>query len=377
MNIDYYLHGTPKGFDFVGSSPSEKDYFQQNFYNKIFNGEHDDGKKGYTELRIEGLKKNGIPSYYYTYFIGNGISRCQEPRRAYLAITIRLESYYNKPRNLLFLLDSFFNGYIKHVVLNENGTQYKVSDFTGVATDVMASLNENLQHLIEKTFNNEDLEKIIIPGQRTAVFKLNLSDASDSVVKKYLSQCGEVSISEVYPSFKTNEAIKNKELEIASINNNHSIAIKQLETSHQSILKAREDEIVSLKNQQSGSGKQVKELKKQIEEERAKTKKVNDKLSQIKGIVSGIDMAPPVYIPPQPPYPSTGQNPYNGDNIEERWYEKKWVIPASISIIIAVILVSLIFLYKSCAEPRKPKPSKAITEVPIPDDYDNFAPKIL
>lgn len=344
MNINYYFHGLPKGFDFIGNQ-SEKDFFFQNFYEKIFRQEHANGNNGFNELRIEAIPQGSAPAYYYTYFIGKGINTCYEPRPGYLAVTIKLDIYYKKARNLMFLLDSFVHGYIVKAVLSNN--QYRVNDFAGISQQVKSFLKNELEGLIEKTFNPEDLIKINVPGQRTGV-KINLADANDATVEQAIRQYGEVSISDIYPSKQTNDAIKQKDQQIEGIKSSHNNEISQLHTTYQGQLAQRETEIEAIKKQQSGSKKQVSELTKQLNEAKEKLKKCDDKLKQIKNLVSDI---PPSYgfsgnnpggIPTNP-----GREDKDDDQHKDPWWDK-WLFPALSLLTLLIIAGTSIFVYKSC-----------------------------
>lgn len=353
MKMTYYLHGLPKGFDLVGN-PLEKDFFFQNFYSRIFKEEHGDGAKGHTELRIEGLMQDGVPVYYYTYFMGNNISRCQEARAGYIAITIKLDCYYKKARNLMFLLDSFLNGYIKKLVLNDNGNQYQINDFSSVAAAVNAKFNKNLITLIESTFNKEDIVKKEFPSQRKRV-KLNLSDATNAAVEQCFAKYGEVSISDVYPSFKTAEALKKKKQEIDAINSSHKNEIDKIKTKYQTLLNAREEEIVTLKRQQSGPTKQVQSLKEQLDAERAKYNKVNGMISKIKEIIGDVEpICPPTVKKPTTPTGVEDKNrSHYGGYLNDGVNKKKWVLSALIALCIAIVFAASVYLYKSCSHSKE------------------------
>ena len=352
MKMTYYLHGLPKGFDLVGN-PLEKDFFFQNFYSRIFKEEHGDGAKGHTELRIEGLMQDGVPAYYYTYFIGDNISRYQEARAGYIAVTIKLDCYYKKARNLMFLLDSFLNGYIKKLVLNDNGNQYQINDFSRVAAAVNAKFNKHLITLIESTFNKEDIVKTNFPSQRKRV-KLNLSDATDAAVEQCFAKYGEVSISDVYPSFKATEAIKNKKQEIEGVKSSQRNEIDKIKTKYQTLLNAREDEIASIKRQQSGSTNQVQSLKEQLDDTRAKYNKVNGMISQIKEIIGGVEtICPPTVKKPTSPTGMEDKNrSHNGVYLNDGVNKKKWVFSALIALFVMIVLAATPYLYKSCSHSK-------------------------
>ena len=353
MRITYYLHGLPKGFGLVGD-PFEKDFFFQNFYSRIFKEEHGNGADGHTELRIEGLMRNGVPTYYYTYFIGNNISRHQEARAGYIAITVKLDFYYKKARNLMFLLDSFLNGYIKNLVLEDN--QYQVDDFGGVASAINARFNKDLTKLIESTFNKEDIVKTDFPSHRKS-FKLNLSDATDTAVEHCFTKYGEVSISDVYPSFKTGEAIKKKNQEMEGVKSSLSNEINRIKTKYQSLLNAREEELAAMKKQQSSPTKQVQSLKEQLDNTKAKYNTVNSMISQIKVIIGGVEpiCSPTVKEPTTPTDVEDKKRSHYGGYHNESVNKKKWVLSALIALCIMIVLASTPYLYKSCSHSKEEK----------------------
>lgn len=285
ISFKYYLHGHPKGFDYVGDSHN-KELFLQNYFKRIFTGEHKDGNNGFNELRIEGINTDKNMMYYYTFIMGNDI-RGVDHRPGYLALTVRMSHYYKRARNLMFLLNSFLHSYLEKALFIQSSRykEFKNDTFRSTEQYILKSFEE-LEKLIHMTFDEDDFIDMTVPAQRSRS-TINLDDATDENVTDLMRKKGEVSISSFWPSSMIQKTIEKKDKEIDLIRQSHSKEIDSLQKS----LDCKTKELQEALAQKSSEIKRVRELQQKIDTIIVVFKQIGLNIAQINEIL-GISKKP-------------------------------------------------------------------------------------
>ncbi|MBR6283549.1 MAG: hypothetical protein IKR25_04545 [Muribaculaceae bacterium] len=292
--FQFYLHGHPKGFDYVGDV-KEKDFFLNTFFQRIFTNEHNDGSQGFNELRVQALNVGGKTMFYYTYFIGKDI-RGTDKRPGYLAITVRMSRYYKRVRNLMFLLDSFIHSYLEGKLLNRSGNQleFKSDTFQNAEKTILSDFT-HLETLLGMTFDQSDLVNLQVGNQRKRSV-LNIEDASDENVEKLMRRDGEVSISINWPSTRVQQATAKKDQEIQTLKQTHAQELQTLKQAHtqelskqqtdwQARLNKKEQELAQVVAQSSNDGKRTRELEQKLTEAEKQRSALQSKIDRVREII--------------------------------------------------------------------------------------------
>ncbi len=382
MTFEYYMHGVPYGFNYAGP-PLEHDVFLKRYYGD---------RRGINEMRIEVIPTGGKTYFYYTYIIGKNVIDGQNGRvGAYLGITVRIDAYYKRARNLYYLLDSFFHSYMGSRVLSADG-KFNVQDF-----DREKSLLKALDTLVKSCFSQEDiisLTAVSKPLNKEKIAKLNLLDADDDKVCETLKRVGEVSISDSYAfsGIANERSLKEREIQnlredmqkqIAKTQEEKDSEIKRIEKTAEGRIKQAEFErdaantkaasaqaecerlngqiiasnqkVENLEEEMKAKEAELNAAQKEIErltQEEAALKTSNEtfaqKLSEIRRIVE--------YLPPaQEPGGGTGKIDRTSkgfvDNVRN-------ILPfVNIGLLVIIFILVLLSLFNSCGDtsPSVPK----------------------
>ena len=285
MDVEFFIHGVPKGESFWGKS-EEKNFLGQ-FY---------DGKTDVEKMYIYSRSLNGANFVYYTYLVSNTIdvNGCSG---GYFGMTLRMDAYCLDYIAMYQILSLVYRNHIVGSILQivKDRVQYKIGDF-GNFSDVLKDIQNKVFGLMQTSFGSTSflqIPKIMAEGGKSIV-ALNLYDYSQEDVMKCVSSYSRIVLSPYYASKKVAE-LKNgydkqvdivqkqcnqqilQEREIAS-KDKKSLSCKLQEMTSsmsalQSEMKEKDDKINSLQNQ-------VRQMEATIRQQ--------GKLRKIEGVVTEI-----------------------------------------------------------------------------------------
>ena len=184
MQLQIYIHGNPKGFNYVGPT-NEKDFFFQRFYNR--------SKSVDKELIIESTKS----FCYYTYLLSKNVYDTSGRPDAYFGLTIRFDAYYLNASNIYTLLDTLCNKWVVGDLLKVEGANLQYTT-TGLNQNVFDNIQNDVVAWIKRADNTDFSDNLDVNVTNTQTKQLNLVDCSVDNVKKYVQQYGIVSVSTEY-----------------------------------------------------------------------------------------------------------------------------------------------------------------------------------
>lgn len=234
MEVEIFLHGTPKGYNFVGKS----DEFS---YCSTFYTNRNESEKLVIEIR------NSVNKVYcyYTYIKSKNVSSIDIRPGGYVAITVRIDNYCKDTIAIFFILKSIYR---KHVIGNfvqEVGdmTKYIVENLS-VKEDELDNMMRTLVQLLSLQILSNDFVPVsmeVIPNKKGSEQQYNLLDCSAEQVLNAIKRNGRASVSLVYPSAQERQLRAKMESEI--INMRHSLEDKlcQQEKQFQDLLSQNRD----------------------------------------------------------------------------------------------------------------------------------------
>ena len=195
MEAELFLHGTPKGYNYIGKS--DEFSYCSTFYTR----QNEDEK-----LVVE-LQKNGNKTYcYYTLTKSKDVRSIDSGPGGYIAITLRLDNYCKDTAAIYYILKAIYKKHIVGTIVQEVGatTTFLVENLSSKESE-MDSMMQTLVHLLSLHISNIDFEKIRfedIPNQRGKEQRINLLDCSHNEVLDIIKKYGKVSVSYAFPTIR-------------------------------------------------------------------------------------------------------------------------------------------------------------------------------
>lgn len=207
MEVEVFLHGTPKGYSFIGKS----DEFS---YCSTFYTNQNENEKLVLELRNIG----NTTFCYYTYIKSKNVNSADSRPGVYIALTVRLDYYCRDTIAMYIILKAIYK---KHVVGNfvqevDDTTKYIVESLSSKEGE-LDNMMRTLVQLLSLQIHSSEFAKIRfekIPSQNGTV-QLSLLDCSNDSVLNGIKKSGKVSISTSYPSARERNLRVELEKEIA------------------------------------------------------------------------------------------------------------------------------------------------------------------
>ena len=194
MEVEVFMHGTPKGYSFIGKS----DEFS---YCSTFYTNQNENEKLVLELRNIG----NTTFCYYTYIISKNVNSADSRPGGYIALTVRVDYYCRDTIAIYIILKAIYK---KHVVGNfvqEVGdtTKYIVESLSSKEGE-LDNMMRTLVQLLSLQIPSSEFAKIRfekIPSQNGTV-QLCLFDCTNESVLNAIKKFGKVSVSMSYPSVR-------------------------------------------------------------------------------------------------------------------------------------------------------------------------------
>lgn len=192
MEVELFLHGTPKGYNFIGKS----DEFS---YCSTFYTNQNENEKFVVELRNIG----NVTYCYYTYIKSQNINSADSRPGGYIALTVRLDSYCRDIIAFYFILKAIYKKHIVGIFVQEVGdtTKYIVESLSSKEGE-LDNMMRTLVQLLSLQIPSAEYSKIryeTIPSQRGFI-QLSLFDCTNESLLNAIKKCGKVSVSMSYPS---------------------------------------------------------------------------------------------------------------------------------------------------------------------------------
>lgn len=194
MEVEVFLHGTPKGYSFIGKS----DEFS---YCSTFYTNQNENEKLVLELRNIG----NTTFCYYTYIKSKNVNSADSRPGGYIALTVRLDYYCRDTIAIYIILKAIYK---KHVVGNfvqdvGDTTKYIVESLSSKEGE-LDNMMRTLVQLLSLQIPSSEFAKIRfekIPSQNGTV-QLGLFDCTNESVLNAIKKIGKVSVSMSYPSVR-------------------------------------------------------------------------------------------------------------------------------------------------------------------------------
>ena len=259
MDVEFFIHGVPKGESFWGKS-EEKNFLGQ-FY---------DGKTDVEKMYIYSRSLNGANFVYYTYLVSNTID-VNGRSGGYFGMTLRMDAYCLDYIAMYQILSLVYRNHIVGSILQivKDRVQYKIGDF-GNLSDVLKDIQNKVFGLIQTSFGSTSflqIPKVMSEGGKSTV-ALNLYDYSQEDVMKCVSSYSRIALSPYYASKK-----------VAELKNGYDIVQKQC---NQQILQEREiasEDKKSLSRKLQEMTSSMSALQSEMKE---KDDKINSLLNQVR-----------------------------------------------------------------------------------------------
>lgn len=235
MEVEVFLHGTPKGYSFIGKS----DEFS---YCSTFYTNQNENEKLVLELRNIG----NTTFCYYTYIISKNVNSADSRPGGYIALTVRLDYYCRDTIAIYIILKAIYK---KHVVGNfvqEVGdtTKYIVESLSSKEGE-LDNMMRTLVQLLSLQIHSSEFAKIRfekIPSQNGTV-QLSLLDCSNDSVLNGIKKSGKVSISTSYPSARERNLRVELEKEIESKTHMLKSELRHREMQYRDELSMKEEQL--------------------------------------------------------------------------------------------------------------------------------------
>ncbi|MCL2311524.1 MAG: hypothetical protein FWC41_03385 [Firmicutes bacterium] len=275
MDIQFYVYGTPKGFDLYGGSPDKVSYFQNSYY---------DGSKKNSKLTVHRLPHGQI---IYSYLRYNLIDSDGRPG-AFLGISAVFNGKYCADVTSFYeLFDGIYKNILQQGILlkSANGqTMFRVPAFKDAASEIkrfIGMLHRNLLNVFVNDYGDLD-NTFKLNVNEGKVCKLNPQEGND-IILQVSKEFPMFSLSHEYATRVVSTAITSEQLqELRKL----FIDIKQKVTALQLELPKIQYHITAL-NALQGQGRNKKEqeivrLYNSLNEDiRNLSKKCNDTQSKI------------------------------------------------------------------------------------------------
>lgn len=197
MNIEFFIHGVPKGEDFWGAKEDQA-YFN-NFY---------DNSKDEVKFLIQ-VRTIGSKIYcYYNYLVYKDVTDNEGRAGAYFGISLRLDAYCKDFVNMYRILDTTYNVFCMGTLvrLEGNKTKYTIAKFASVA-NLIDDITKSVFRMVKSAFTNNSFipvdKSFSINGVN--LLSCNLYDCTQENVLAAVKQYGKIAISPYYRS--ANEVI--------------------------------------------------------------------------------------------------------------------------------------------------------------------------
>lgn len=235
MEVEVFLHGTPKGYSFIGKS----DEFS---YCSTFYTNQNENEKLVLELRNIG----NITFCYYTYIKSKNVNSADSRPGGYIALTVRLDYYCRDTIAIYIILKAIYKKYVVGNFVQEVGdtTKYIVESLSskeGELDNMMRTLVQLLSLQIPSSeFAEIRFEKI--PSQNGTV-QLCLFDCTNESVLNAIKKYGKVSVSMSYPSIRERNLRAELEKEIESKTHMLKSELHHREMQYRDVLSMKEKQL--------------------------------------------------------------------------------------------------------------------------------------
>lgn len=285
MDVEFFIHGVPKGESFWGRS-EEKNFLSQ-FY---------DGKTDVEKMYIYSRSLNNVKYVYYTFIISNTID-VNGRSGGYFGMTLRLNAYcldYSAMYQVLSLV--YRNHMIGSILKVNNGkVQYNIGDFKN-ADASLGDIQERIFKLIQISFGKHSFAVIpqTMANGGSNVGTINLYDYTEEEVQALVSRYSRIALSPYYSSKKICELKNGYEKQMNSFQKQCNQQIMQeRETASkdkESLVRKVQDMTstnASLQNDLTGKNEMITNLQNQVKQLRADIHQ-QGKLRKLEGVVAEI-----------------------------------------------------------------------------------------
>lgn len=229
MEVELFLHGTPKGYNFIGKS----DEFS---YCSTFYTNQNENEKIVVELR-----NIGNTTYcYYTYIKSQNINSADSRPGGYIALTVRLDSYCRDIIAFYFILKAIYKKHIVGIFVQEVGdtTKYIVESLSSKEGE-LDNMMRTLVQLLSLQIPSAEFSKIryeTIPNQRGSI-QLSLFDCTNESLLNAIKKFGKVSVSMSYPSARERNLRVKMEADLEHRTNMLKSQLHHLSSEHEGLLR--------------------------------------------------------------------------------------------------------------------------------------------
>lgn len=293
MDVEFFVHGIPKGQDFWGNE--EERAFIGNFY------DNSDDKQKFV---IQARTVNGKQYFYYSYLVHADIVDSESRAGSYYGMTLRLDQLCIDFMNVYRILDVVFNSYVigKLLVKDKSKLKYLVSKFED---SEIKEIQDKVMQLLQDTLSNDSFSKvsgIAVTGDRYT--KWNIYDFTKDSLLKAISQYGKIALSPYYPSILESSARQQCENKIKSIQQQYQALINENTSEYEkkeqntnTELKSQKGQIAKLETSTKSKDKENAELKAKVAglkrtiEHENQNKELSDLIERIKAPVKSLSDA--------------------------------------------------------------------------------------
>lgn len=209
MNIEFYIHGVPKGFDYIGPE-AERAYFST-FYSA--------NKGERTKFTIEHRKIDGQPYCYYNYLKYHNIADADQRKGAYFGMSLRMDSYYADVIGLQGLFDLLFCKFVVGNILTENGDsmKYLVSQFSQ-RKDVIEQIQGCMIQMLQSLLSAKQLYPLSSTVETSvSSAEVSIFDYDKTSFAQMLQTHSKVSLSADTPSKHEKELVQQFNVQISQL----------------------------------------------------------------------------------------------------------------------------------------------------------------
>lgn len=210
MDIEFYIHGVPKGFDYVGPE-SERAYFAT-----FYSGNKDEK----TRLTVEPKKIEGRTFIYYNYLKYHNISDVSQRSGSYFGMTLRLDAYYADIIGIFSILNLLFHKFILHQMIDgdDESMKYIIERFSQ-KQDSIDKLKEALVGILKFSLSAHEVVPFesAVTTERRQSAEISMVDYSKESFRRLLTQHSRLSLSIDYPTERERKLIRQNEEKISEI----------------------------------------------------------------------------------------------------------------------------------------------------------------